>query len=61
MYNSKPKKSDCNCRRRKHGNPKVATGICYGFELRKAVKERIKSKKLERAWLRVKDLDDSDL
>lgn len=29
MWNSKPKKSTCDCRRKKKGNPKIGTGPCY--------------------------------
>jgi hypothetical protein len=51
MWNSKPKKSDCDCRGRTHGNPKWGNGPCYGYGMRKTVVSRINAKRLERAWL----------
>jgi len=50
MWNSKPKRRTCNCRRRSRHNPKVGGGICYvGY--REAFKLRLASKRLARAWL----------
>jgi len=64
MWNSKPKKRTCNCRRRARDAPKVSGGICYPPDYRDAVRERIANKRLAKAWLAVArkgDPDDSDL
>ncbi len=50
MWNSKPKKVTCNCRRKSKGNPKVGGGICY-HGMCEAVVERIDGKRLAKAWL----------
>jgi hypothetical protein len=56
MWNSKPKKSRCNCRGKTHGNPKIGNGPCrYG--VRDAVVERIAGKRLVRRWLAAKRQD----
>jgi hypothetical protein len=53
MWNSKPKKASHKCRKRQHGNPKVGEGICFlSGTLREAVVERIKGKRLEKAWIK---------
>ena len=45
MWNSKPKKKDCKCRRTTKGNPKYGHGCCYhSGRVRAAVEERIKGK-----------------
>lgn len=59
MMPRKPKKTTCNCRRRKHGNPKLSTGLCYGGCLREAVRQRIDGKREVRlAWF---DLDEDEV
>lgn len=41
----------CNCRGRKHGNPKYGDGICRCL-MRKAVKERIRGKRFVKdGWM----------
>lgn len=51
MWNSKPKKRTCNCRRKSKNNPKYGGGICYlSGELRQAVQERLGSKKMAKAY-----------
>lgn len=64
MWNSKPKKRTCNCRRRARHAPKISGGICHPLDYRDAVRERIASKRLARAWLDVAlsgETDDTDL
>lgn len=34
------KKRDCTCSKKKHGNPKLGHGPCYGWSVRPTVKER---------------------
>lgn len=47
----KLKKTTCDCRRRKRGNPKVGTGPCYGYGcMRAAVRDRIEGKREVRRW-----------
>jgi hypothetical protein len=55
------KKSDCNCSGHPNGRPKIAHGPCFGDQLREAVKERIRGRRQERAWLRSASPDDEDL
>ena len=64
-WKSKPKKTDCNCRRRVRGNPKYGNGPCYHDmrDQRRAVVERIAGKRLAQRWLvaaRLRELDDVD-
>ena len=48
---AKGKSLGCRCSTRKHGAPKVGTGVCGGgYNYRPAVLERIASKRLCRAW-----------
>jgi hypothetical protein len=63
MYGKKPKQRSCKCVKRKHGQPKVTVGICHREDngYRKAVRERINGKRLERDWSREVDPEDSDL
>jgi hypothetical protein len=51
MWNSKPKKTGHNCRRRMFGNPKVGDGVCWWSKWRPAVEERINSKRMAQAIL----------
>lgn len=52
MWNSKPKKTTCNCRRKSRGNPKVGAGVCYhNLAYRDVVKDRIEGKRKAKAWL----------
>lgn len=66
-YFEKRKALGCNCRGRKHGQPKRGVGICCGFDLRPAVEERIAGRRLTHAWLKAlrgrawPDPDDLDL
>lgn len=65
MWNSKPKKTGCNCRARTHGNPKTSNGSCYGYgDQRPAVAQRIAGKRLTARWLAAvrarQDLNDVD-
>ena len=55
------KKHDCGCSSHPTGRPKVSRGPCYGDCLRAAVRERIYGKRIERAWLEVRELDDVEL
>jgi hypothetical protein len=55
------KKRDCNCSGHPTGHPKIAHGPCFGDQLREAVKERIRGRRQERAWLRSASPDDEDL
>lgn len=61
MWNSKPKKRDCDCRGRTHGNPKWGHGPCF-HGMRKAVAMRIAGKRRVREWLKAvrahADIDD---
>ncbi len=50
MWHAKPKKRRCNCRKRRHGSPKIPTGICHGSKYRDAVAERIAGKRAVRDW-----------
>lgn len=50
MWNSKPKKSDCNCRGRHHGNPKIGGGICH-WGVRPSAQERTANRRLAKRWL----------
>lgn len=62
MWNSKPKKSGCNCRGRVHGNPKLGGGVCH-LGVRPSARQRIAGKRLARRWLaaaRARALDDVD-
>jgi hypothetical protein len=36
------------CGKRRHGRPKVGRGACYGWDLRAAVRTRIRSRRLAR-------------
>jgi hypothetical protein len=64
MWNSKPKRQQCNCRNRRHGNPKLGTGPCRWSligDQRSAVVERIAGKRAVKVWLaaaRAEQLDD---
>lgn len=52
MWNSKPKKSTCNCRRKSKNNPKYGAGCCYlSGELRQVVHERVAGKRKAKAWI----------
>lgn len=55
------KKRDCSCSGHPHGRPKITLGPCYGDQLREAVKERIRGRRQERAWLRSADPEDEEL
>lgn len=48
MWNSRKKQARHRCSKRTPGQPKIGRGFCYGF--REAVKQRIESKQLARAW-----------
>lgn len=66
MWNSKPKKTTCNCRRKSRGNPKVGAGCCYdNLGLRDVVIERIAGKRKAKVWLDAAvagvELDDVEL
>lgn len=59
LYFRKRKPLDCGCRRRKHGNPKMGTGVCHGHDRREAVDQRIAWRTEKHRWLRSKvDGDD---
>lgn len=49
---------DCNCRKHRHGNPKIPIGICFGYERAKAFNERRCWKKAQYALRCVFDLLD---
>jgi hypothetical protein len=59
-YFRKRKALGCACRHRKHGAPKLGTGICYLGD-RPAVRRRIQGRRLTRAWLSVSDVVDAEL
>ncbi len=66
MWNSKPKKITCNCRRKSRGNPKVGAGCCYNnLGLRDVIVERIVGKRKAKVWLEAAlagvELDDLEL
>ncbi len=65
MYAKKPKKGGHDCRRRKAGQPKLGSGLCYAYGLRPAVVERIAGRRDAAAWLAAVraglDPDDLDL
>lgn len=50
MWNSKPKKTGHDCRRRMFGNPRVGDGSCWIGKYRPAVEERIEGKRQASAW-----------
>lgn len=54
------KKRDCACSGHPSGQPKVPRGVCFGcgLSLRPAVRERIRSKRVVRAWSTAIDLDE---
>jgi hypothetical protein len=55
------KKRDCGCSGHPRGRQKIAHGPCYGDQLRGAVKERLRGRLQERAWLRSAAPEDEDL
>lgn len=55
------KQHDCVCSGHPRGRPKITHGPCYGDQLREAVKERIRSRRQEREWLRSMVPEDEDL
>jgi len=55
------KKRDCGCSGHPSGRPKVTKGPCYGCGLREAVKERIRGRRIERAWVRSLVPEDEDM
>lgn len=55
------KKRDCSCSGHPRGRPKVSHGPCCRDQLREAVRERIRGRRLERAWLRSAAPEDEDL
>ena len=61
---AKAKSVGCRCRRKKRGNPKVGASLCAGCgSYHESVKERIRGRRLARAWLsevRGSDPDDVD-
>ncbi len=66
MWNSKPKKATCNCRRKAKGNPKVGGGVCYhNLAYREVVQDRIRDKRAAKAALEALnagvDADDLDI
>lgn len=56
----KPKSHDCRCSGHPTGRPKISRGVCYGYGycLRPAVRERIHSRRIIRAWLAAIDPGD---
>ena len=52
------KRRDCGCSGHPTGRPKVSRGPCYGDCLRAAVRERIRGKRIVRAWRHARDLAD---
>ncbi len=63
-YFAKRKAVGCDCRGRKHGQPKLGTGTCHGLDTRPSLIERRNGRKIERGWvvgLRHLDADDIDL
>lgn len=52
------KKSDCSCSGHPSGQPKLSRGVCFGNGIRPAVRERIRGKQIERAWLGAAELED---
>lgn len=60
----KGKAIGCDCRGRKHGQPKRSTGCCYGGDVRPSVAERQNNRRLCRRWaadLRGQDPDDIEI
>jgi hypothetical protein len=57
MWNSKPKKRGHNCRKASRHNPKVGGGICH-MGMRASVVDRIRSKRIARQAMRVRDPED---
>jgi hypothetical protein len=55
------KQQDRGCSGHPRGRPKITHGLCYGNELRAAVKERIRGHRLERSWIRSPSPEDEDL
>ena len=58
MKDKRKKKNDCGCSGHPAGRPKLSRGPCYDYGLRPAVRERIRGKRLERAWRDAIDLED---
>lgn len=53
------KKRDCGCSGHPSGRPKLSRGVCFGGDcLRPAVRERIRGRRLVRAWSAAIDLED---
>ena len=60
MWNSKPKRRSCNCRKASRHNPKYGGGVCHPG-MRESVADRIRNKRIARAALdaaRRRDEDD---
>jgi hypothetical protein len=55
-----PKKHDCSCSGHPFGRPKYGRGPCYYGGLRPAVRERIRGKRIARAWLAAIKREDVD-
>jgi hypothetical protein len=52
LYFRKRKSLGCDCRGRKHGNPKIGTGACHGGHRRLAVEQRVAWRQERHRWLR---------
>jgi hypothetical protein len=52
------KKRDCRCSGHPSGQPKLTRGLCYGNDVRAAVRERIRGRQIVRIWLEADDLED---
>jgi hypothetical protein len=52
------KKRDCGCSGHPSGSPKMSRGPCYGYGMRPAVHERIRGRRIERAWRDAAELED---
>jgi hypothetical protein len=51
------KKRDCGCSGHPSGCPKITRGPCFGYGIRKAVRERIRGKQIVRVWRDAIDRD----
>ena len=51
----------CKCRKKKHGQPRRSSGICFLTGMSSMANERVTGKRLARAWLFVDDLLDCEL
>lgn len=59
MRGRRRKKHDCGCSGHPSGRPKVSRGPCYGYgDVRPAVIERRRGRRIARVWITAFNVDD---